>query len=123
MIRWGKMGEYPVLHAGSGEWYNQPHGQRWDMGEDVAELPHPAWHIELEAGIREHSCQGQLIYLDLREMDWLVGQDWGFLAKAGGDLAKAGGELVLVAGKRIEEAGKLLRVPGLRIEANGGMTL
>lgn len=38
-----RLGDAVLFRAGQGEWYNQPHDRRWDMGEDVQDLPPTPW--------------------------------------------------------------------------------
>jgi len=78
---WEKIGKAWVLHAGAGEWYNQPHNKKWDMGEDAQELPSPELHIELQKGSESSKYSSSKIVVDLTVMFWLVSHDWGFLPR------------------------------------------
>ena len=108
MIRWGKIGEARVLRAGKGEWYNQPHNKRWDMGEDAQDLPPPIWHTELLKACEKFEKGTSQIVIDVSEMDWLVGHDWGFLLRISEKLSSEEIGLVIVAESRVVEASKLL---------------
>ena len=63
-----------VCRAGKGEWYNQPHDKRWDMGEDSADLPPARWHVELQETIDAKGSAPSVVVVDVTEMDWLVGK-------------------------------------------------
>jgi len=58
-MRFEWIGTTLVFHAGKGEWYNQPHNKRWDMGEDVAEIPPANWHVELQKTLDTEAQQGR----------------------------------------------------------------
>ena len=108
MTRWEQIGDAQVLRAGKGEWYNQRHDKQWDMGEDIQELLPPRWHLELEQAFKSPEVLAHLIVADLSEMEWLVGQDWGFLVRLSDRAASAGVELVVVAQERVARAAETI---------------
>jgi hypothetical protein len=108
MTRWEQDKNARVFHAGAGEWYNQPHDKRWGMAEDAQPLPSPSWHIELEKGCMSLESPAPPIVVDVSEMAWLVGNDWGFLVQLGESLAMKDARLVVVASERVQRAGELV---------------
>jgi hypothetical protein len=101
-------GDPLVFHAGRGEWYNQPHNERWDMGEDVADIPPANWHVELKNVLAAQSLSRTLVVVDVSEMDWLVGQDGGFLYRLSKRLSEQGIRLAVVGTERVVDAMRLL---------------
>jgi hypothetical protein len=97
-----------VFRAGPGEWYNQPHNQRWDMGEDAADIPPAAWHLALRATLAQEDPLPTLLVVDVREMPWLVGQDWGFVWHLAAELARGGCRLRVVASEHVVKAGNAI---------------
>ena len=97
-----------VCRAGKGEWYNQPHNRRWDMGEDVADIPAAAWHLELQRAIEAQEVPPELVVVDVSEMAGLVGQDWGFLIRVQKSIEPNGIGLAIVASAGIANEARLL---------------
>ena len=112
-----RVGDVLVFRAGQGEWYNQSHDKRWDMGEDVQELPPAPWHLALEAAIADASSGICRLVIDATEMTWLVGQDWGFLLRLFDRMRDAELGLVLVTQERVSRAHDLLGL-GERIQTS-----
>jgi hypothetical protein len=110
MIRWEEIGEVRILRAGKGEWYNHSHNQKWDMGEDAKDLPSPNWHIELQKACEELENSFRRLIVDLKEMYWLVGHDWGFLLRMSEQLSSKGIDLVIVANDQIIQAAIVLQL-------------
>ena len=96
-----RFGDAVVFRAGHGEWYNQPHSRRWDMGEDVQDLAPAPWHVALEEAITASTPRPRAVIVDVLEMTWLVGQDWGFLAELAARLREENIRLVVVANPRV----------------------
>lgn len=110
MPSWESIGGVQVFRAGKGEWYNQAHAKRWDMGEDVQPLSSPPWQVELEQACQAVDDHHGKIVVDLSEMNWLVGHDWGFLIRLGKALASEGIKLIVLARGRVSEAADLVGV-------------
>ena len=110
MPSWERNREALVFRAGEGEWYNQPHDKKWDMGEDALPLPSPPCHVELEQACKEIEDRNQLVVVDLSEMDWLVGQDWGFLIRLGKALLPKGIKPAIIVRERVARAAGLIGV-------------
>ena len=108
MTRWEHISDAHVLRAGQGEWYNQRHDKQWDMGEDAQELQPPRWHLEMEQAFESPKILARVIVADLSEMEWLVGQDWGFLIRLGERAMSVGVELVVVAQERVARAAETI---------------
>lgn len=110
MLSWERIHGVRVFYAGKGEWYNQPHDKRWDMGEDVQPLQPPSWHIELEQACQALEDRQRHIVIDLSEMDWLVGNDWGFLIRLSRELAPEGIKPIVIVRGRVSGAADLIGV-------------
>jgi hypothetical protein len=110
MAEWKYMDGARVFNAGKGEWYNQPHDKRWDMGEDVQPLPSPNWHVELEQACAALERPAPLIVVDLTQMSWLVGHDWGFLVRISKSLRSKDTALVVVASERVSKAAEVIQL-------------
>jgi len=110
-MRAKRVGDQLVFHAGNGEWYNQQHDKRWDPGEDAADIPPARWHVELETVLAAQDTTPSVVVIDTTEMDWLVGQDLGFLVRIGKRLAP--GRLKVVATTRVVRA-----VSGLSLDSS-----
>jgi len=82
------------------------------MAEDAQELPSPAWHLELDRELASADQSVGIVAVDLTEMDWLVGQDWGFLVRMSERAKAAGRELVVVASERVIKASKVIALDG-----------
>lgn len=95
-------GDRALVRAGPGEWFNQPHNRRWDMGEDVLPLPPSPWHVEVERASEVHGIAH--LTVDMSQMDWLVGQDIGFLLDLQRRLEPRGVHLCLLATPRVVRA-------------------
>jgi len=108
VVSWERNGDSLILRAGMGEWYNQPHDKRWDFGEDVQELPLTEWQIELKRVCEDETDDLSHIVVDLLEMFWLVGQDWGFLLRTADSAASRGIQITLVVTDRHLHAAKCL---------------
>jgi hypothetical protein len=92
-----RVGGFAILRAGNGEWYNQADRGRWDMGEDVMDLPSATWHHEVHAAIRSMEWSPSMVVIDATAMTYLVGQDYGFLLKLSDQLNQAGIRVKVVA--------------------------
>ena len=103
-----RVGDAILFHAGAGEWFNQPHNKRWDMGDDVADLPPSAWHLGLDRAIEADARTSSHVVVDVRDMFWLVGQDWGYLVRLSRRLKFCSVRLSLLATRRIFQGGQLL---------------
>lgn len=97
-------GDRLLFRAGSGEWYNQPHDRRWDMGEDAAEIPPAGWHVALRRTLEAAQVFPQEFVVDVRQMIWLVGQDWGFLLRLTEELEPRSCRLVVLATPHVAKA-------------------
>lgn len=105
-----RTGHVLVCRAGTGEWYNQPHKRRWDMGEDAAEIPPAQWHVEVQRIIEAQDSRPRHIVVDVSAMDRLVGQDWGFLVRLQEYLSEIGSVLSVVASERMVQMAEIMRL-------------
>ena len=103
-----RIGAVLVCRAGKGEWYNQPHDRRWDMGEDVEDIPPAQWHLYVQRVIEAQDSPPELVVIDVSGMDWLVGQDLGFLITLSKHVAPRGIDLAVVASERVVGAVRIL---------------
>jgi len=99
-----------LFRAGKGEWYNQPHDRRWDMGEDVAEIPPAGWHLDLERAMDQQEKPPKRVRIDASEFDWLVGQDLGFLLRFEKQFRARGTKIEVVTSSRVAAAIKCLNI-------------
>jgi len=74
------------------------------MGEDAARIPPAQWHLDVQRVIEAQDSPFELVVLDLSEMDWLVGQDLGFLIRLSKRVAPEGVDLAVVATERVVKA-------------------
>jgi hypothetical protein len=102
--------DFLVFSTGQGEWYNQPHDKIWDMGEDAADIPPPLWHLKLLRVANKSGLDVRHIVVDTTEMQWIVGQDWGFLVKLSEALASRGIPLSVVARANNVNSGKVVGI-------------
>lgn len=110
MSEWQYMDGACVFNAGKGEWYNQPHDKRWDMGEDVQPLPSPNWHVALEKACAALERPAPVVIADLTQMSWLVGHDLGFLVRLSKSLRSKDTVLVVVASERVLKAAEVIQL-------------
>ena len=103
-MRIERVGDHLVFRAGRGEWYNQPHESRWDMGEDAADIPAAGWHVDLDEALTLQDPCPPVVAVEVTEMDWLVGQDLGFLLRLSERLSRRGVRLVVVGTERVVRA-------------------
>ena len=103
---------YLIFRAGKGEWYNQPHNKRWDMLEDVADIPPARWHVELSDATNRDDPMLRHVVVNATEFSNFVGQDWGFLARLSKSLASRGIKLSIIAGPSDIKIGKILKLNG-----------
>ena len=112
MPNWERINDSQVYRAGRGEWYNQPHLKRWDMGEDAQDLPTPPWQRELKLGCETTVEESPKFVADLSGMTWLVSHDWGFLLGLSEELATRKAGFVVVVQPSVLEAAKMLAITG-----------
>ena len=105
-----RIGDVLVCRVGKGEWYNQPHNRRWDMDEDVADIPPAQWHLDVQRVIEAQDSTPKLVVVDASEMDQLVGQDWGFLLEFNKRVVSRGSKLSLIASERMVKIARILRL-------------
>ena len=80
------------------------------MGEDVADIPPANWHLEIKTALETWGDTPQSLIVDVTELSWLVGQDWGFLVRLADTLEQANSQLVLVANDRVRDAASFLKI-------------
>ena len=105
-----KVGETLVFRAGRGEWYNQPHDKRWDMGEEAADIPAANWHVELENSLESNTDTARRLLIDSTDMVFLADQDLGFLLRISKKLSASGMSVALVARKNMVEAIRIAKL-------------
>ena len=108
--RFERVGDALVFHAGRGEWYNQPHNKRWDMGEDVADIPPAQWHLDIQRAIDSQEQELARVVIDFTGMFSLVGRDWGFLVRLSKQMQPRGWKLLILGSERITS---VIRILGL----------
>ncbi len=99
-----------MLHAGTGEWYEQRHDEPWDMAEDVAPLAPAGWQVALRRALAGADPAPRRVVLDVRELFRLVGQDLGFLVRLAQELEGAGSGIRVVASAGIQRAIRTLQL-------------
>jgi len=80
------------------------------MGEDAQELPPGKWHLELQQAFEEGRPDSGRIAVDLTSLDWLVGQDWGFLLGMAEQSWGRGTELVVIVSEPVMLSASVLQI-------------
>jgi hypothetical protein len=80
------------------------------MGEDVADIPPAGWQSMLDDEIEKLESAPSHLIVDLSEMFWLVGQDWGYLLRLAERLESIDSRLTIIASNRVAESAKVTQL-------------
>ena len=105
-----RVGDALVFHAGPGEWFDQPHNETWDLEGEPQELPPSQRQIALDQTIESQAAGVSRVVVDVTEMGWLAGQDWGYLVRLTESLAIENVRLCLCAPDKLVKAGRLINL-------------